>query len=73
MDDEFGKLKVGMVCPMKSMSIIFGNKTEGEMTLSYKKPKNQRYVFMLLGVENDDGTEPLDCEKRLNEMGWKLA
>jgi hypothetical protein len=30
-------------------------------------------VFLLLGMENDDGTELLDCEKRLNELGWKLA
>ena len=27
-------------------------------------------VFMLLGEENKDGTEPLDLEKRLNELGW---
>lgn len=73
MDDEFGRLRVGMVAPMKSMNIIFGDKTNGEMTLSYKKPKGKRYVFMLLGTENDDGTEPLDCKKRLNELGWKEA
>lgn len=27
-------------------------------------------VFMLLGEENKDGTDPLDLEKRLNELGW---
>jgi hypothetical protein len=27
-------------------------------------------VFMLLGEENKDGTEPLDLEKRLNDLGW---
>lgn len=30
-------------------------------------------VFMLLGEENKDGTEPLDLEKRLNELGWVRA
>jgi hypothetical protein len=27
-------------------------------------------VFMLLGEENRDGSEPLDLEKRLNDLGW---
>jgi hypothetical protein len=27
-------------------------------------------VFMLLGEENKDGSDPLDLEKRLNELGW---
>lgn len=30
-------------------------------------------VFMLLGEENKDGTEPLDLEKRLNDLGWFKA
>jgi hypothetical protein len=27
-------------------------------------------VFMLLGEENKDGSNPLDLERRLNELGW---
>lgn len=27
-------------------------------------------VFMFLGEENKDGTDPLDCIKRMNELGW---
>ena len=27
-------------------------------------------VFMLLGEENKDGSEPLDLEGQLNELGW---
>jgi hypothetical protein len=65
------ELKVGQVCPMKSMTIVHGDKADGELMVSYKKPKGKRYVFMLLGLENDDGTEPLDCEKRLHDMGWQ--
>ena len=68
MDD----LKVGNVCPMKSMTIVRGNKTDGELSLTYRKPKGKNYVFLLLGVENDNGTDPLDCEKRMNELGWFL-
>ena len=30
-------------------------------------------VFMLLGEENKDGTEPLDVEQRLNQLGWIKA
>jgi hypothetical protein len=32
--------------------------------------KRKVSVFMLLGEENKDGTEPLDLEKQLNELGW---
>lgn len=32
--------------------------------------KKKVAVFMLLGEENKDGTEPLDAKKRLNELGW---
>lgn len=32
--------------------------------------KKKVAVFLLLGEENKDGTEPLDLENRLNELGW---
>ena len=32
--------------------------------------KKKVAVFMLLGEENRDGSDPLDLEKRLNELGW---
>lgn len=39
--------------------------------LTYKTAdKNRVAVFMLLGQENKDCADPLDCEKRLNELGW---
>ena len=66
------ELKVGMITPMKSCTIIHGDKSTGEIMMSYRKPKGQRYVFMILGVENDDGTDPLDCAAVLGQMGWKL-
>ena len=39
-------------------------------TLSFKAPKDRVGVFLLLGDEAKDGTESLDVEKRLNELGW---
>lgn len=32
--------------------------------------KKKVAVFLMLGVENKDGTEPIDPEKILNELGW---
>ena len=45
---------------------------EGPMTSLTMKvgDRKQVAVFMLLGEENRDGTEPLDLAKRLNELGW---
>lgn len=66
-----GELKVGAVTPMKSMTIIHGDKISGEVALTYKKPKGKRYVFLLLGTENEDGSEPLDCFAVMDKLGWK--
>jgi hypothetical protein len=68
----FDELKVGSVTPMKSMTVVYGDRSSGEVTLSYKKPKGKRYVLMLLGTENDDGTEPLDCFDVMDKLGWKM-
>jgi hypothetical protein len=32
--------------------------------------KKKVAVFMLLGEENKDGSDPLNLEKRLNDLGW---
>lgn len=46
--------------------------SEGPLTSLTMKvgDKNKVAVFVLLGEENKDGTEPLDLENRLNELGW---
>jgi len=42
-----------------------------ESSFTFKVPDKKRVaVFLLLGNENKDGSEPLDLEKRLNELGW---
>jgi hypothetical protein len=45
---------------------------EGPLTSLTMKVGDKKMVavFMLLGEENKDGTEPLDLEKRLNDLGW---
>jgi hypothetical protein len=45
---------------------------EGPLTSLTMKVGDKKMVavFMLLGEENKDGTNPLDLEKRLNDLGW---
>lgn len=45
---------------------------EGPMTSLTMKVGDRKKVavFLLLGEENKDGSEPLDLEKRLNDLGW---
>lgn len=33
--------------------------------------KKKLYVMVLLGVENRDGTEPLDTKQVFRDLGWK--
>ena len=49
---------------------VHGIAPEAIYTLSYKAPKDRVGVFLLLGDEAKDGSETLDVEKRLNELGW---
>lgn len=36
----------------------------------YKAPKGHRFVFAVLGLTKDDGSEPFDGEAALNRLGW---
>jgi hypothetical protein len=38
----------------------------------YKASKDERFVFIFLGVEPRDGNNPLDPIKALSELGWIL-
>lgn len=59
-------MKVGDVITTFSVRHEF---THG--SLGYKAPKGQRFVLVLLGVEDkaDDG-EKLDCEAVFKALGW---
>lgn len=41
-----------------------------KISVDWKAPKNQQFVFLCMGVENKDGTNPLNIKKVLNDMGW---
>lgn len=43
---------------------------EPNMSVSFKAPKGKVAVFILLGEENKDGTDPMDCMNVMHEMGW---
>jgi hypothetical protein len=45
---------------------------EGPLTALTMKVGDRKKVavFILLGEENKDGSDPLDLEKRLNDLGW---
>ena len=40
------------------------------MSVSYKAPKKQVFVAVLLGVEPKDGSAPLDIDEIMDKMGW---
>ena len=37
---------------------------------TFKAKKGRVAVFLLLGEENKDGSDPLDLESRMREFGW---
>ncbi len=41
-------------------------------TASYKAPKGSAFVLVLLGIENKDGSEPLDPIQALQDLGYQL-
>ncbi len=42
----------------------------GTMKLYYKAGKGKQYVFVFLGTENKDGSDPVDLEKTMGRLGW---
>jgi hypothetical protein len=42
----------------------------GDVTFSYKQRKKMVAVFLYLGIENKDGSEPLDLRLRMKQLGW---
>lgn len=46
---------------------------EGSGSFTYRAPKGQRFVFLVMGVEPKDGSAPLDGIASLGELGWVVA
>lgn len=38
----------------------------------WKAPKDSVYILVLLGIENKDGTDPLDPIQALQDLGYQL-
>jgi len=57
------------VVAMNGCKIEFGTKTEGG-AVTYRAPKGERFVFLLLGSTPIDGSAPLDPDDVLKELGW---
>jgi hypothetical protein len=64
-------MKIGDLAPMTSCTVVYGDKSQS-MRLSFKAPKGRRMVFMLLGDEAADGSDPIDGKAVLEAMGWEI-
>lgn len=62
-------MNIGDVVAMNGCKIEFGTKTEGG-AVTYRAPKGERFVFLLLGSTPIDGSAPLDPDDVLKELGW---
>ena len=59
----------GEVVRMKTAKLLFGNaEVRGEA--SFRAPKGKRIAFIVLGSEDDDGTNPIDAEEMLRSWGF---
>lgn len=62
-------MRVGDVMRMKSCRAVFSN-GEFRGSAGFKAPKGKQFVFVLLGMENADGSGPLDPTKALEALGY---
>ncbi len=70
MDDQFG-LRIGDVTPMTSCTVVYGYpRKPNHLKLTFKAKTGRRLVFMFLGDETNNDSQPLDPVKRLYELGW---
>lgn len=60
-------MQVGDCVYMKSCTIV---SSDGDLSLTYKAPKGERFMFMLLGADAKDNTAPLDPVAVMNALGW---
>lgn len=70
-DNPLLSLRIGDITPMTSCSLLHGDPKGEYLRPSFRARKGRRFVFMFLGDESADGTtDPLDCVKRLYDLGW---
>jgi len=59
-------MKPGDIISTTHVTVVFP-----KTTLHYSSGKKDYFVFICLGTEPRDGSNPLDPIKRLNELGWR--
>lgn len=62
-------LKIGDVVAMHGCTAQVTHE-DYSASFTFRAPKKERLVFLLLGAEGRDGKTPLDLEKRMNQLGW---
>ena len=64
-------MRIGDITPMTACQVLHGDPKGEFLRVNFKAIKGRRMVFMFLGDESVDGTtDPLDCVKRLYQLGW---
>lgn len=62
-------MRHGDVVPTKNLAVVLG--ADGKATASFKAPKGQQFVLLLLGVEDTRAAgQKLDPVAALNALGW---
>lgn len=64
-------MMIGDICRMTSWRHRQSNGHGGWLEMTFKAPRRDEIgCFLFLGTEKRDGSQPMDYEKRLNELGW---
>ncbi len=66
-------MNIGDIVSTTAFRAEFGRKGGEGGWASYRAPKGERLVFLLLGSAPTDGSAPLDAEKVLNALGWTFT
>lgn len=64
-------MKVGDIITTRNIRHYFTGK-EAKGWAEYKAEKGKNMAFLYLGQEPKDGSEPLDIDKRMKELGWTI-
>lgn len=59
----------GDVVKARKIEVLAGAKKPEDTRFTYNTLKGYRFVFLLLGVEND--ATPLDPKKAMDALGWQ--
>lgn len=68
---ELGVGDVVRVARIRTVAVA-GMREAGWIWLDFKPPKGRRFVFLLLGDEPADESEPINPTEALKALGWTL-